>query len=127
MIIEHFKGCMTCKAYTDVEAVLAQHTAQGTNEFIIRGEEPFPYMVVLKNNNYAYVHYYNEEDHPGFRSIGNEYDLDSSGDHVFYTNTDQEVVWIENVSIVPFTIAELAVKQFYERMEMPACIDWDEL
>ncbi|WP_277408695.1 Imm1 family immunity protein [Lacrimispora xylanisolvens] len=127
MIIEHFEGKNECNSLDNIEDILTQRTHKGVNEFIIHGEQEFPYMVVLVNNNYAYLHFYKEDDDPGFRSIGGDTDLENDGDSIFYTNTDNEEVSIENVSVVPFSNALTAVKQFFETRDMPKCIEWDEL
>lgn len=127
MIIEHFEGKNECNSLDNIDDILTRRTHKGVNEFIIHGEQEFPYMVVLVNNNYAYLHFYKEDDDPGFRSIGGDTDLEKDGDSIFYTNTDNEEVSIENVSVVPFSNALMAVKQFFETRDMPKCIEWDEL
>jgi hypothetical protein len=127
MIIEHFEGKDECNSLDNIDNILTRRTHKGVNEFIIHGEQEFPYMVVLVNNNYAYLHFYKEDDDPGFRSIGGDTDLENDGDSIFYTNTDNEEVSIENVSVVPFSNALMAVKQFFETRDMPKCIEWDEL
>lgn len=127
MIIEHFEGKTECNSLDNIDDILTRRTYKGVNEFIIHGEQEFPYMVVLVNNNYAYLHFYKEEDDPGFRSIGGDTDLEKDGDSIFYTNTDNEEVSIENVSVVPFSNALMAVKQFFETRDMPKCIEWEEL
>lgn len=127
MIIEHFEGKTECNSLDNIDDILTRRTYKGVNEFIIHGEQEFPYMVVLVNNNYAYLHFYKEEDDPCFRSIGGDTDLEKDGDSIFYTNTDNEEVSIENVSVVPFSNALMAVKQFFETRDMPKCIEWEEL
>lgn len=127
MIIEHFEGKNECNSLENIDDILTRRTHKGVNEFIINGKQKFPYMVVLVNDNYAYLHFYKEDDDPGFRSIGGDTDLEKDGDSIFYTNTDNEEVTIENVSVVPFSNALMAVKQFFETSDMPRCIEWDEL
>jgi len=127
MIIEHFEGKNECNNIDDIEEILTQRTDKGVNEFIIQGEQEFPYMVVLANHDYAYLHYYREDDAPGFRSIGGNINLEKEKDIIFYTNTDKEEVSIETISILSFPNAVRAVKQFFETSDMPECIEWDEL
>lgn len=127
MIIEHFEGKNECNSLENIDDILTRRTHKGVNEFIINGEQKFPYMVVLVNDYYAYLHFYKEDDDPGFRSIGADTDLEKDGDSIFYTNTDNEEVTIENISVVPFSNALMAVKQFFETSDMPRCIEWDEL
>ncbi|MBD5455276.1 MAG: hypothetical protein HDR23_02175 [Lachnospiraceae bacterium] len=66
------------------------------------------------------LHYYEGEDDPGFRSIGSK---NEKGKSIFYTNTDKEEVVIENMSIVSFSLAVMAVNEFYETKERPTCVE----
>ncbi|WP_324822877.1 Imm1 family immunity protein [Sinanaerobacter sp. ZZT-01] len=127
MRIEHFEGKNECNHVDDIEEILIRRTDKGVNEFIIRGEHEFPYMAVLVNHDYAYLHYYKADDSPGFRSIGGNINLEKEKDIIFYTNTDQEEVSIETVSVLPSSSAVQAVKQFFETCHMPKCIEWEEL
>lgn len=124
MVIEHFGDKKICNNFQDIEQELQFRTQKGVNEFIIYEEESFPCLVILVNADTAYLHYYEEEDDPGFRSIGNE---NEKGKSIFYTNTDKEEVVIENMSIVSFSLAVMAAKEFYETKERPTCVEWDEL
>lgn len=125
MVIAHFGGKKICNNIKDIEQELQFRTQKGVNEFILYyEEESFPYLVILANKDSAYLHYFKEEDDPGFRSIGNE---NEKGESIFYTNTDKEEVVIENMSIVNFSLAVMAAKEFYETKERPKCVKWDEL
>lgn len=124
MIIEHFGGKKKCNNLKEIEQELQFRTQKGVNEFIICGEESFPYLVILANKDSAYLHYYEEEDDAGFRSIGNE---NEKGESIFYTNTDKEEVVIENMSIVNFSLAVMAAKEFCETKERPKSVEWEKL
>ena len=77
-------------------------------------------MVMLTMKSRHILHYYEGEDDPGFRSIGNE---NEKGKSIFYTNTDKEEVVIENMSIVSFSLAVMAANEFYEKKERPTCVE----
>jgi len=128
MIIEHFGGKAICDNIKDVENVLNYRTEKGVNEFWIYGETKYPLLGLLVNKGTAYLHYFVNEGEPGFQSIGNDnLELDENENSIFYTNTDTEEVSIPNYSIITFTSALKAVKEFFETNDMPQCIEWDEM
>ncbi len=130
MIIEHFGGKNTCGNLEDLENILRFRTDKGLNEFWIWISEEIenPCMAMLVKNDYAYLHFFPEEGHPGFQSVGQDTDLDEDGDSTFYTGSDSgEEVSVPNYAVLPFQMAVNAVKEFFETKEMPQSVDWEEL
>lgn len=127
MMIEHFYGKEQCNQLDEITTVLQKRTDKEVNEFIIYGQTEFPCMMVLVNKEYACLHYLDEEGSSGFRSLGDCANLDEEGSSVFYTNTDTEEIWEENLAVVPFSTALLAVQEFFQTGAIPTCIEWDEL
>lgn len=127
MIIEHFGGKNTCDNLEELERVLSFRTEKGVNEFWLNLPTEYPCMNLVVKNNYASLLYIPEDGHPGFISIGHDTDLDEYETSTFYTNTDQEEISVANYTILPFSIALNAVKEFFETKEMPKLIEWEEL
>lgn len=53
--------------------------------------------------------------------------LDADGISIFYTNTDSEEIEVANYSIIEIEDAVSAVEEFFETLQLPKCIEWEEL
>jgi hypothetical protein len=127
MTVEHFLGKVECINFEELEKVLRSRTEKGVNEFIIYGDKYFPYLVMAVNDNYASLSYFWKDNNPGFSSIGSDTNLDEDGVSIFYTNNDKEEIEVANYSILPFSKALTVIKEFFETMSLPKCIEWEEL
>lgn len=128
MIIEHFMGTEICENIADISDVLKKQTSKCVNEFWISIIGDYPVLSVLTNQNYAYVHFFEEEGEPGVQIISDvDMGLDPNGESVFYTNKDTEEVYIENSCIVDIKRAVDIVREFYVTHQLPKCIAWEEL
>jgi hypothetical protein len=78
-------------------------------------------------DDYAAISYFEKEDESSFVSIGGNTDLEQGGITIFYTNTDKEEIAIENGFILPCFKATKVIKEFFETMRLPECIEWEEL
>ncbi len=126
MTVEHFMGKALCTNYEELENVLKIRTEKGVNEFVISGEEYYPFIMMAVKDDYATITYF-EKDDTSFVSIGGNTDLGEDGISIFYTNTDEEEIEVENCSVIPFSKAVMVIKEFFETMRLPECIEWEEL
>ncbi|MBQ6553920.1 MAG: hypothetical protein IJR45_08465 [Firmicutes bacterium] len=46
---------------------------------------------------------------------------------IFYTNTEEEKIEVENRSIITIEQAIRAVEEFFVTEQLPKCVDWEEL
>ena len=53
--------------------------------------------------------------------------MDADGISIFYTNTDSEEIEVANYSIVKIVDVVSAVEEFFETLQLPKCIEWEEL
>ncbi len=127
MLVEHFMGQNKCDSLEELRKVLSERTEKGVNEFIISMNEQFPYMIIAVREKYACLSYFREEDDPGYSSINTNPILDADGISIFYTNTDSEEIEAANYSIVKIEDAVSAVEEFFETLQLPKCIEWEEL
>ena len=127
MLVEHFMGQNKCDSLEELRKVLSERTEKGVNEFIISMNEQFPYMIIAVREKYACLIYFREEDDPGYSSINTNPILDADGISIFYTNTDSEEIEAANYSIVKIEDAVSAVEEFFETLQLPKCIEWEEL
>ncbi len=127
MLGEHFMGQNKCDSLEELRKVLSERTEKGVNEFIISMNEQFPYMIMAVKEKYACLSYFREEDDPGYSSINTNPILDADGISIFYTNTDSEEIEVANYSIVKIVDVVSAVEEFFETLQLPKCIEWEEL
>jgi hypothetical protein len=113
MKVSHFGGTVDCKKFNDLNFILNIKYGSRVNEFWISGEDDYPCLVILVNNDYANITYFPEDGHPGFQSIGMGTDLSPGGVTIFYTNTPNEEIEIRNDTIVPFPKAMEAAKEYF--------------
>ena len=127
MLVEHFMGQKECNNLEELREVLDERTEKGVNEFIISTHEQFPYMIMSVKERYACLSYFREEDDPGYSSVNDTPVLDADGISIFYTNTDSEEIEVANYLIVEIEDAVSAVVEFFETLQLPKCIEWEEL
>ena len=127
MLVEHFMGQKECDSLEELREVLSERTEKGVNEFIISTHEQFPYMIMSVKEKYACLSYFRVEDDPGYSSVNANPVLDADGISIFYTNTDSEEIEVANYSIVKIEDAVSAVEEFFETLQLPKCIEWEEL
>jgi hypothetical protein len=123
MNVSHFGGILKCKTIEDLELILNIRDGTGVNEFWIVGKENNPCLTILVNNNYANLTYFPKDGHPGFQSVGMSTCLNPDETTVFYTNTSDEEIKINDDTIVPFDIALKAAKEFFASSVMPTCLE----
>jgi hypothetical protein len=127
VLVEHFLGKAVCTNYDELESILKVRTEKGVNEFIISSKEYYPFIIMSVKDDYAAISYFEKEDESSFVSIGGNTDLEQGGITIFYTNTDKEEIAIENGFILPCFKATKVIKEFFETMRLPECIEWEEL
>jgi Immunity protein Imm1 len=112
----------------DVERILLKRYDSGVNSFWIY-HEPWekPLLLILVNNELANLHYFPDDKHPGYASIGNTPSLSAHGNTVFCMNSPKEEEEVPNDAIVPFSDALAAAKEFLVSTAMPPSIEWFEL
>lgn len=127
MLVEHFLGKKECNDLDELREVLNKRTEKGVNEFIISTYEQFPYMIMSVKGKYACLSYFREEDDPGYSSVNSAPVLDADGISIFYTNTDSEEIEVANYSIIDIKNATSAIEEFFETLQLPKCVEWEEL
>jgi Immunity protein Imm1 len=112
----------------DVDSILLKRCGQGVNAFWIYHEpRKKPLLLILVNNTLANLHYFPDEKHPGFYSIGKMSSLPADGNTTFFMNNPTEREEVPNDAIVPFADALAAAKEFLTSTELPPNIEWFEL
>jgi hypothetical protein len=86
-----------------------------------------PSLWILVNNQLANLHYFPDEEHPGYASIGDLPLLPADGFTIFFMRSPKEEEYISNDLIVPFADALAAAKEFLVSTAFPPSIEWFEL
>jgi hypothetical protein len=121
---EHFGGTVHIGDTEQIAELLTIRFADGFNELWISGPTPYPYLVVALAPAGAALHYFPEEDNPGWFSVGTG---EAEGSVEFRTNTPQEPIEISAHAIVSVSLATKAVAEFLESDAAPGCLEWEEL
>lgn len=124
MKVEHFGGAVDVADSTALDRVLDARYGNEVNEFIMGGQETYPYLSILVRGSAAYLHFFPAEGHPGFASVGN---ASAQGDETFYVNTPTEEIWVAASAVVPFDRAREAAQEYLRTGTMPRTVRWLEL
>jgi hypothetical protein len=128
MVVLDFGGTHDVNSDAQIEALLVTRYEQGLNEFwLYRGSQTDPALLIQANGALARVHYFPEEDHPGFQSMGPAPGLPANGRTMFASNTPTETFSRPNDTVVAFSLALAAAKEFARSPKLPGCIEWFEL
>jgi hypothetical protein len=128
MIVEDLGGLHPANSDAEMERALAARYGQGVNEiWLAHGDQLFPALSILANKDLACVHFYPEEFDPGFQSVGPVPGLDPDQKTAFFVNTPTEILSMSNRSVVPFSLALEAAREFSKSPTLPRCIKWFRL
>lgn len=85
-------------------------------------------LSIVVKDNVAALDYLDIGDGPGFQSIGNLPDIDRNGSTTFSISHNQaDDLEIPNESLVPFSVAVEAAREFFRSSQRPKCLDWLEI
>lgn len=126
MIVEHFMGKKECNSVEELEEVMEIRNADQTNEFIITGEEYYPYLVVTTKGHYAVVNYL-EGEGSSYIAVGGTSELGSEGSTIFNSCSATEEMEMNNYYVLDFASAKRIAREFFQKMELPQGVEWEEL
>ena len=126
MLVEHFMGKKECNSFEELEEVLEVRNANQTNEFIITGEEYYPYLVITAKEHYAVVNYLKGEG-SAYIAVGGTSELGSEGSTIFNSCSETEEMEVDNYYVLDFVSAKRIAKDFFNNMELSQNAEWEEL
>jgi hypothetical protein len=128
MKIEDFDSVQDLSTPLEIETALGKRHDSGLNSFwLSHGAERFPAINIMINGDLAYVHYFPEERHPGYASVGGPPNLTREGITNFFPHPSDEPFDIRNDAVVPFSKALKVAQEFAASKGMPKCIAWRSL
>jgi hypothetical protein len=111
-----------------IEAALSKRYGAGRNAFwLYHGSEGHPAINIMVNGDLAYVHYFPEDRHPGFASVGTVPSLRPGGDTIFFPDDTDDTFDIVNEAVVRFSDALKVAQEFAISPALPKSIQWSEL
>jgi len=128
MKIEDFDSIQDLTTPLEVETALSKRHDAGLNSFwLSHGDDRFPAINIMVNGDLAYVHYFPNDDHPGYASVGALPNLSRGGKTNFFMHSSDEPNAIRNDAVVPFSSALKTAQEFAVSKNMPKCIPWRSL
>ena len=129
MTVEDFGGfvCEVADAHA-LEMVLMRRHGEDANEFwLSHGSQRYPAIALLVKGKLAALHYFPQEQHPGFRAAGNMAGLKPGAMTSFWISAGGETVEVLNDAVMPFASALSVAKEFLISNELPQSVIWFEL
>jgi hypothetical protein len=112
----------------DLESVLQRRDANGANAFWLSHDARFPVLVVLVKDDVATVQYGPGDREAGWMSVGNLSDGITGGLTRFDTSQHPAGgVFIMNETLLPFSVAVEAAKEFFLDPTPPQSVEWLKL
>lgn len=117
MTIEADQNEIICNQANELREIL-NNKLNMYNEIWMYDKKPYPALSIMTNGKKAVVHYFPNEEHPGYISINQE-SFENNDIEIFLTNGNQEKIEIcaENAVNVAWAI-ELAVKFLDEDLKL---------
>lgn len=125
MIINTSKGDISCNSKEELAKIIKCGSAlPGGDEILMNGDDEYPYLSILVNGQYACVHYFAEKDQDIciWQSYG-----DSDKEVTFFAGAGDAEWTAPEDTIVPLEAALKCMEEFYDTMNRPECIEWQEL
>ena len=128
MRIEDLDSAHHVTNIADIEVVLNKRHRAGINSFwLADGAGTFPAINIMVNGDLAYVHYFPNDNHPGFASVGNLPGLRVGEFSEFFPEQSNDSFDIMNEAVIPFSDALKVAQEFASSPTMPKCIGWNSL
>jgi len=128
MKIYHFSGIEECTSIDELSSILDIRYDTGVNEFTMISEKnDYPYLIIMVNNEYAVLTFFQDEEGQMFQAIGENTGLNSAETSVFYYGAPNQETEVWNKFVVLFTKAKEAAIEFFEKLSLPTCVQWSML
>jgi hypothetical protein len=127
MRIFDFEGEIEAHSDAELEVILERRFGDGVNGFWLAHEQEYPVISLLVNGSLATLVYFPEEFHPGFRSVGCLQELTPGEMTTFYLDNPRQEQPMLNESVIHFSDALRAAKEFLHSESLPQSIKWSEL
>lgn len=126
MLVEHFVGKNQCDTLEELERILQIRNPKNENEFILGGEQQYPYVTVTVKEDLATIHYMKDEGY-AYIAVGGNSKVGSEGATAFHSCSETEEMTMDNAYVLDMDDAIRAAKEFFVTMKLPEGMKWEEL
>ena len=129
MIVGEFGGNHRVQSIAQLEQLLGARFKDEQNLFHLTPDSSdYPALTIHVKGDLAAIYYYRGDDRAGYVSLGGKMNLDPKELTTFSIHgSDPDTIDVLNDSIVPFSEALEAAKEFFHSQELPRSIKWLEL
>jgi hypothetical protein len=129
MELDDFGGSRNVRSIAQLEQVLRARSTDQLNEFSLTPDSSdYPRLWIFVRGDLAAIYYIPRDDgRAGYVSVGGKMNLNPKEMTTFAIGDAGETIDVLNDSIVPFSEALEAAKEFFHSQEMPRSIKWLEL
>lgn len=116
-------GDIICQSKEEIEKIIKQGAdlPKGDEIWISGDDDKYPCLTIQVKGKYACVHYFEDED-DAVQSVGDE-ELE---EEITFPAGGEE--WTApGYVIIPLKKAIKCMKEFFDTMDCPECIEWDDL
>lgn len=125
--VQDFTSTIQVGNVDELETAL-QRRFDGVNSFwLSHSEGTKPSLSILVRDDLACLHYFPDDSHPGFSSIGEVARLKPSGTTIFYMDNPDQEQEILNTAVIHFVRAIEVAREFFACKDLPSAIKWFEL
>jgi hypothetical protein len=130
MNVGDFGGDHSVQSIAQLEQLFGVRFKYDQNQFALSPDASnYPLLLIYMRGNLAVIYYIPEDGQAGYVSLGGKMNLDPKEWTTFsIDNLDPgETIDVLNASIVPFSEALEAAKEFFHSQKLPRSIEWRQL
>ena len=126
-MVNDFETELDITTLPELEAALNKRYGVGINSFwLCHVAGGFPVINIVVKGDLAHVHYFPNEDHPGFASQAKLPGPRPNETSAFFIGP-KEKIWVLNGEVIPFSEALKVAQEFALFQTMLKCIRWKSL
>jgi hypothetical protein len=122
MRIRIFQREVHASTLADLRSILSWRN-ESTASFWLYGDNGSSMATMVRNES-ACVHYFPNQEHPGFYAVGMHSDWDN---WVELVADNYEATEVRMAMIIPWVRAEAAAAEFFQSNERPSSLSWEDL
>ena len=129
MEVIDFGGTHSAHSIAELEQLLGVRFKDQLNHFwLLADGSDFPRLAIMVKGDLSAIHYFPQERHAGYVSLGGKLNLDPDKMTTFSINhSPAHNISVRNEFVIPFSEAMKVAKEFFHSQELPRSIGWVEL
>lgn len=120
MNVANNDGNFECHTKNELETIIRNSVSNPYDDIWIYDKEEYPCLAILINGNYACVHYFLNDEGDMWQTIG------KSDKNVIFMSGGEKSEMPAN-TVISLEEAIECMKQFYDTLARPNCVEWRAL